>query len=66
MGCLLAGGWDGQHIAGDWADRRRLVGCRNRHPLPPPPLTIGGGAPPEIFPTFLPTGVCPFSNLNDN
>ena len=32
----------------------------------PPPLTIGGGDPPEIFPTFLPTGVCPFSNLNDN
>lgn len=36
-GCLHAGGWDGQHIAGDWVGGRRLVGCRNRYPLPPHP-----------------------------
>ena len=62
--CMLAAGMastlpvTGQ-AGGDWSAVGIDTPC-------PPPLTIGGGGLPEIFPTFFLTGVCPFSNLNDN
>jgi len=44
-GCQVSSGWDGQHIAGGSAGRRRLVGCRNRYPFPPPPHGSEWGPP---------------------
>ena len=64
-GCLATGGTAFPYAPACAQAIRARRRARNATPCPPP-HTIGGGASPQIFPTFFLTGVCPFSNLNDN